>query len=146
MGDDTAFFRASPDTGHGVRGEDGDGNGGDDGTVTPGAAFEAALVEVGRAFSKTPREIYETMGLNEFQEAHRCIMQAQGLEFRASILASFYGSRSDVDKLQGLLDRLSAGSETRELTSLANVPLQNVTTETLIDQGFEKVELVDGNG
>lgn len=102
-------------------------------------------MEVGRAFSTIPSRIYETMGLNEFQEAHRCIVQAQGLEYRASILANFYGSRADVDKLQGILDRITV-TERHHVASVADIPLQNVTTKSLIDQGFEKVELADGDG
>ena len=86
------------------------------------------------------------MGLNEFQEAYRCIMHAQGLEFRAAILASFYGSRADADKLPAILDRISIGSEPLASPSVADIPLPYVPTATLVDQGFEKVEIDDGAG
>lgn len=99
-----------------------------------------------RAFGKTPREIDETMGLNEFLANYQALTHIENQSFAQAIISSMYGSRADAKAIDEVLAKLRSGKETSEGIDSETRPLPPVelTTGILEGQGFERVEVGDG--
>ena len=99
---------------------------------------------MGQAFGKTPREVYETMGLNEFQAAYGSLVHIENAHFAQDVLSSMYGSRADAKAIDEILLKLRSGKGTSDRIDPETRPLPpvEITTGILEGQGFERV----GNG
>ena len=101
---------------------------------------------MGQAFGKTPREVYETMGLNEFQAAYGSLVHIENAHFAQDVLSSMYGSRADAKAIDEILLKLRSSKSTDEAIDRGAMPLPpvEITTGTLEAEGFERVEVGDG--